>query len=173
MLLHQKSGLVAMLVCMFVVFFPQDVGAKQQGLTLAPQKPRVFPSFLPTNSQAHPRTTTQIKKHFNKTQQASVFLHKSAIRYEQIHPSGPPTQNSPKKQPTNQRTTKNPPGKCLGGPYIISLLVPTARLELAQLSPLPPQDSVSTNSTTSACSSKEQNSSINLCSILAFAAITP
>jgi len=28
--------------------------------------------------------------------------------------------------------------------------VPTARLELAQLSPLPPQDSVSTNSTTSA-----------------------
>jgi hypothetical protein len=29
-------------------------------------------------------------------------------------------------------------------------LVPTARLELAQLSPLPPQDSVSTNSTTSA-----------------------
>jgi hypothetical protein len=31
-----------------------------------------------------------------------------------------------------------------------SLLVPTARLELAQLSPLPPQDSVSTNFTTSA-----------------------
>src|SRR5690606_35139522 len=30
------------------------------------------------------------------------------------------------------------------------ILVPTARLELAQLSPLPPQDSVSTNSTTSA-----------------------
>ena len=29
-------------------------------------------------------------------------------------------------------------------------LVPTARLELARLSPLPPQDSVSTNSTTSA-----------------------
>jgi hypothetical protein len=29
-------------------------------------------------------------------------------------------------------------------------LVPTARLELAQLSPLPPQDSVSTNSTTTA-----------------------
>ncbi len=29
-------------------------------------------------------------------------------------------------------------------------LVPTARLELAQLSPLPPQDSVSTNFTTSA-----------------------
>jgi hypothetical protein len=28
--------------------------------------------------------------------------------------------------------------------------VPTARLELAQLSPLPPQDSVSTNFTTSA-----------------------
>ncbi len=31
-----------------------------------------------------------------------------------------------------------------------SILVPTARLELAQLSPLPPQDSVSTNFTTSA-----------------------
>lgn len=31
-----------------------------------------------------------------------------------------------------------------------SCLVPTARLELAQLSPLPPQDSVSTNFTTSA-----------------------
>jgi hypothetical protein len=31
-----------------------------------------------------------------------------------------------------------------------ALLVPTARLELAQLSPLPPQDSVSTNFTTSA-----------------------
>jgi hypothetical protein len=30
------------------------------------------------------------------------------------------------------------------------LLVPTARLELAQLAPLPPQDSVSTNFTTSA-----------------------
>jgi hypothetical protein len=29
-------------------------------------------------------------------------------------------------------------------------MVPTARLELAQLSPLPPQDSVSTNFTTSA-----------------------
>jgi len=33
---------------------------------------------------------------------------------------------------------------------ICTSLVPTARLELAQLSPLPPQDSVSTNSTTSA-----------------------
>jgi hypothetical protein len=33
----------------------------------------------------------------------------------------------------------------------LSYLVPTARLELAQLSPLPPQDSVSTNSTTTAC----------------------
>src|SRR5438876_6432659 len=31
-------------------------------------------------------------------------------------------------------------------------LMPTARLELAQLSPLPPQDSVSTNFTTSALS---------------------
>ncbi len=33
---------------------------------------------------------------------------------------------------------------------ILFQLVPTARLELAQLSPLPPQDSVSTNFTTSA-----------------------
>jgi hypothetical protein len=30
------------------------------------------------------------------------------------------------------------------------MLVPSARLELAQLSPLPPQDSVSTNFTTTA-----------------------
>jgi hypothetical protein len=30
-------------------------------------------------------------------------------------------------------------------------MVPSARLELAQLSPLPPQDSVSTNFTTTAC----------------------
>jgi len=36
--------------------------------------------------------------------------------------------------------------------------VPTARLELAQLSPLPPQDSVSTNFTTSAtCSITRQS----------------
>ena len=34
-------------------------------------------------------------------------------------------------------------------------LVPTARLELAQLSPLPPQDSVSTNFTTSAYLTEE------------------
>ncbi len=33
---------------------------------------------------------------------------------------------------------------------VTQMLVPTARLELAQLSPLPPQDSVSTNFTTSA-----------------------
>src|SRR5690606_15694938 len=37
-----------------------------------------------------------------------------------------------------------------GGAEDIESLVPTARLELAQLSPLPPQDSVSTNFTTSA-----------------------
>jgi hypothetical protein len=38
-----------------------------------------------------------------------------------------------------------------GAPLLALLfLVPTARLELAQLSPLPPQDSVSTNFTTSA-----------------------
>ena len=34
--------------------------------------------------------------------------------------------------------------------YLIFSLVPSARLELAQLSPLPPQDSVSTSSTTTA-----------------------
>src|SRR5262245_18134427 len=33
-----------------------------------------------------------------------------------------------------------------------SLLVPTGRLELPRVTPLPPQDSVSTNFTTSACS---------------------
>lgn len=173
MLLHQKSGLVAMLVCMFVVFFPQGVGAKQQDLTLATQKPRVFPSFYPPTRKPTRAPQHKLKNTSTKLGKLLFFLYKSTIRYEQIHLSGPPAQNSPKKQPTNQRTTKNPPGKCLGGPYIISLLVPTARLELAQLSPLPPQDSVSTNSTTSACSSKDQNSSINLCSILAFAAITP
>src|SRR5690554_6033351 len=42
-------------------------------------------------------------------------------------------------------------------PTDINTMVPTARLELAQLSPLPPQDSVSTNSTTSA--GKERYSS--------------
>ena len=34
--------------------------------------------------------------------------------------------------------------------FSVSVLVPSARLELAQLSPLPPQDSVSTNFTTTA-----------------------
>ena len=34
--------------------------------------------------------------------------------------------------------------------WLFFILVPTARLELAQLAPLPPQDSVSTNFTTSA-----------------------
>ena len=34
--------------------------------------------------------------------------------------------------------------------FSASVLVPSARLELAQLSPLPPQDSVSTNFTTTA-----------------------
>src|SRR3954467_1724245 len=37
-------------------------------------------------------------------------------------------------------------------PRRIVVLVPSARLELAQLSPLPPQDSVSTNFTTTAVS---------------------
>ena len=40
------------------------------------------------------------------------------------------------------------PGYCIN-------LVPSARLELAQLSPLPPQDSVSTNFTTTACRSNQ------------------
>ena len=43
--------------------------------------------------------------------------------------------------------TVEPPGLSPGGRLC---LVPSARLELAQLSPLPPQDSVSTNFTTSA-----------------------
>ena len=34
--------------------------------------------------------------------------------------------------------------------FSVSVLVPSARHELAQLSPLPPQDSVSTNFTTTA-----------------------
>src|SRR5690606_7588356 len=46
----------------------------------------------------------------------------------------------------------------MAGRHVCLRLVPTARLELAQLSPLPPQDSVSTNSTTSA--GKDQNNSI-------------
>jgi hypothetical protein len=37
-------------------------------------------------------------------------------------------------------------------------MVPTARLELAQLSPPPPQDGVSTNSTTSATKFNSQES---------------
>jgi hypothetical protein len=41
-------------------------------------------------------------------------------------------------------------------------VVPTARLELAQLSPLPPQDSVSTNFTTSAL---HFNSRLGRCSV--------
>jgi hypothetical protein len=41
-------------------------------------------------------------------------------------------------------------GLSLAGFISFIILVPTARLELAQLSPLPPQDSVSTNFTTSA-----------------------
>jgi hypothetical protein len=40
----------------------------------------------------------------------------------------------------------SPSGSC-GEAFV---LVPSARLELAQLSPLPPQDSVSTNFTTTA-----------------------
>jgi len=39
--------------------------------------------------------------------------------------------------------------------------VPTARLELAQLSPLPPQDSVSTNFTTSAFHVPDATSSLS------------
>jgi hypothetical protein len=40
----------------------------------------------------------------------------------------------------------------LGTAVMLNKLVPTVRLELTQLSPLPPQDSVSTNFTTSAFS---------------------
>src|SRR5215203_654354 len=42
-----------------------------------------------------------------------------------------------------------------GSTALRASLVPTARLELAQLSPLPPQDSVSTNFTTSAAHETE------------------
>jgi hypothetical protein len=46
------------------------------------------------------------------------------------------------------------------GWHFRNTLVPTARLELAQLSPLPPQDSVSTNFTTSALHAIRED---NLC----------
>ncbi|CAI8902312.1 hypothetical protein EMIT0158MI4_20280 [Burkholderia ambifaria] len=42
-------------------------------------------------------------------------------------------------------------------------LVPTARLELAQLSPLPPQDSVSTNFTTSALQGRNSSVTLRVC----------
>ena len=52
---------------------------------------------------------------------------------------------------SNDRFVKEPrtPHICENA-ELDDLLVPTARLELARLSPLPPQDSVSTNFTTSA-----------------------
>jgi hypothetical protein len=46
-------------------------------------------------------------------------------------------------------------------------MVPSARLELAQLSPLPPQDSVSTNFTTTARRAKPKNFTVKR----AFAAV--
>ncbi|CAI8696150.1 hypothetical protein EMIT0111MI5_30562 [Burkholderia sp. IT-111MI5] len=65
--------------------------------------------------------------------------------------------------------TKNPRGHALSRVFENARnaekphhLVPTARLELAQLSPLPPQDSVSTNFTTSALHCKGRNSSVTL-----------
>jgi hypothetical protein len=45
-------------------------------------------------------------------------------------------------------------------------LVPTARLELAQLSPLPPQDSVSTNFTTSAFSLLHERRALYLMALI-------
>src|ERR1700693_5337329 len=42
------------------------------------------------------------------------------------------------------------PAPSSGSPRALPILVPTVRLELTRLTPLPPQDSVSTNSTTSA-----------------------
>ena len=44
---------------------------------------------------------------------------------------------------------------------MLNYLVPSARLELAQLSPLPPQDSVSTNFTTTAVFLVQKTSSLN------------
>ena len=49
---------------------------------------------------------------------------------------------------TTHMTDKKKPS--LANASSVLYLVPSARLELAQLSPLPPQDSVSTNFTTTA-----------------------
>ena len=54
----------------------------------------------------------------------------------------------PSPAPSEQQKTRILKERC--GFIARNFLVPTARLELAQLSPLPPQDSVSTNFTTSA-----------------------
>lgn len=62
-----------------------------------------------------------------------------------------PDRAGAKRGTQRQKACKNPvlTGLCCPG-CPDKFLVPTARLELAQLSPLPPQDSVSTNFTTSA-----------------------
>jgi hypothetical protein len=57
--------------------------------------------------------------------------------------------NDPQKI-ANQTTTSSTKSQLGHLPCWLCFLVPTARLELAQLAPLPPQDSVSTNFTTSA-----------------------
>lgn len=70
--------------------------------------------------------------------------------------SGPPDRAGAKRRTQRQKACKNPvlTGLCCPDVRMSGcpdkFLVPTARLELAQLSPLPPQDSVSTNFTTSA-----------------------
>jgi hypothetical protein len=69
----------------------------------------------------------------------------AAIKIAQSFPKHKKTKN------TKQKPRQIAPSRGFGKVLLV-LLVPTARLELAQLSPLPPQDSVSTNSTTSAIS---------------------
>ena len=66
--------------------------------------------------------------------------------------------DSLENSPTNRKTKAPKPFSDFGAVFSIParqgaedcLVVPSARLELAQLSPLPPQDSVSTNFTTTA-----------------------
>ena len=58
--------------------------------------------------------------------------------------------SSKHKKASRQTRKKTEPCKASS----VFCLVPSARLELAQLSPLPPQDSVSTNFTTTASISK-------------------
>jgi len=57
---------------------------------------------------------------------------------------------SQKGNSANSTKSQHGATPCWPDLFLFFNLVPTARLELAQLAPLPPQDSVSTNFTTSA-----------------------